>query len=73
MFGGLTIDEDTTKNGTVNIPKMLYFGKKMKVQCSTRPTKIPAHYLTWQVTSFLSLELYQAGVNFLKNTLVRDE
>jgi mannose-6-phosphate isomerase-like protein (cupin superfamily) len=43
-FGGLTIDKDTSANGTVNIPRMLYFGKKMKVQCVTRPTKIPAPF-----------------------------
>jgi hypothetical protein len=41
-FGGLTIDGDISKNGTVNIPKMLYFGRKMKTQSLVRPTKIPA-------------------------------
>lgn len=41
-FGGLTIDRDTTKNGTVNIPKMLYFTGKMKAKALVRPTKIPA-------------------------------
>lgn len=41
-FGGLTIDRDIAKNGTINIPKMLYFSKKMKVQCITRPVNIPA-------------------------------
>jgi len=41
-FGGLTIDGDISKNGTVNIPKMLYFGKKMKAQSMVRPTNIPA-------------------------------
>jgi hypothetical protein len=38
----LTTDGDTTKNGTVNIPKMLYFTRKMKARCITRPTNIPA-------------------------------
>jgi len=41
-FGGLTIDKDTTENGTVNIPKMLYFTRKMKAQCITKPANIPA-------------------------------
>lgn len=41
-FGGLTIDGGTTKNGTVNIPKMLYFTRKMKAKCITRPSNIPA-------------------------------
>jgi quercetin dioxygenase-like cupin family protein len=41
-FGGLTIDGDITKNGTVNIPKMLYFGKKMKAKSMVRPTNVPA-------------------------------
>ena len=41
-FGGLIIDGDISKNGTVNIPKMLYFTRKMKAHCITRPTNIPA-------------------------------
>ncbi|MCC7025875.1 MAG: cupin domain-containing protein [Saprospiraceae bacterium] len=41
-FGGLLIDGDTSKNGTVNIPKMCYFTKKMNAQSITRPTSIPA-------------------------------
>lgn len=41
-FGGLTLDRDTTKNGTVNIPKMLYFTKRMKAICISRPTNIPS-------------------------------
>jgi hypothetical protein len=36
------MDGHITRNGTVNIPKMLYFGKKMKAQCMVRPTNIPA-------------------------------
>jgi len=43
-FGGLTLDKDTSRNGTVNIPKMLYFTRKMKAQCITRPTQIPAPF-----------------------------
>jgi len=39
---GLTIDGDITKNGTVNIPKMLYFTRHMKAKCIARPTNIPA-------------------------------
>ncbi len=41
-FGGLTIDKDIDKKGQINIPKMCYFTKKMKAQCITRPTSIPA-------------------------------
>lgn len=41
-FAGLTIDQDTDKKGKINIAKMLYFTKKMKAQCITRPTSIPA-------------------------------
>jgi quercetin dioxygenase-like cupin family protein len=41
-FAGLTIDQDTDKKGQINIPKMLYFTKRMKAQCITRPTSIPA-------------------------------
>jgi quercetin dioxygenase-like cupin family protein len=44
-FAGLTIDKDTDKKGQINIPKMLYFSKKMKAQCSTRPTSLPAPVL----------------------------
>ena len=51
-FGGLTIDRDTTKNGTVNMPKMLYFSKKMKAQCTTRPTSIPRPFF------YLALNLF---------------
>jgi mannose-6-phosphate isomerase-like protein (cupin superfamily) len=40
-FGGLTLDKDTSRNGTVNIP---YFTRKMKAQCITRPTQIPAPF-----------------------------
>lgn len=45
-FGGLTIDGDVSKNGTINIPKMLYFSKKMKAQSITRPSRIPAAIFT---------------------------
>ena len=41
-FAGLTLDRDTSKNGTVNIPKMLYFTRKMKAKCLARPSSIPA-------------------------------
>jgi len=41
-FGGLLTDNQMSKNGEVNIPKMCYFTKKMKAKCITRPTKIPA-------------------------------
>jgi len=47
-FGGLTMDLDMNKNGTINIPKMLYFSRKMNARCVTRPTKIPS-FLFWVV------------------------
>ena len=40
-FGGLTVDKDVSKNGTVNIPKLLYFTRKMKAQCVARPASMP--------------------------------
>ena len=41
-FGGLTVDGDMDKKGQINIPKMLYFGQRMKARCLARPTSIPA-------------------------------
>jgi len=41
-FGGLTIDDDMDKRGEINIPKMLYFTKRMSARCLSRPTKIPS-------------------------------
>lgn len=41
-FAGLTIDRDYNEKGEINIPKMLYFTRKMNAQCITRPSSIPA-------------------------------
>jgi quercetin dioxygenase-like cupin family protein len=41
-FAGLTLNRDTSKHGTVNIPKMLYFARKMKAKSIARPANIPA-------------------------------
>lgn len=51
-FAGLTIDQDTDKTGQINIPKMLYFTKKMKAQCITRPTSIPAPVFNFALNFF---------------------
>src|SRR4030095_13647411 len=51
-FAGLTLDNDLSVNGTVNIPKMLYFTKKMKAQSITRPVKIPAPVFYLSVNFF---------------------
>ena len=40
-FGGLTNDKQMDKNGQINVPKMLYFTKRMKARCLARPTFIP--------------------------------
>lgn len=41
-FGGLTIDDDMNKKGQINVPKMLYFTKRMNARCLARPTTLPA-------------------------------
>jgi mannose-6-phosphate isomerase-like protein (cupin superfamily) len=41
-FAGLTLDNDMDQKGQINIPKMLYFTKKMKARCIARPTSIPS-------------------------------
>ncbi len=41
-FGGLTIDRDIDAKGSINIPKMLYFTRRMNAQALTRPTSVPA-------------------------------
>ena len=41
-FGGLIMDGYLTENGSVNFARMLYFLRKMKARCITRPTSIPA-------------------------------
>lgn len=39
-FGGLTCDQDTDRKGGVNIPKMLYFTKRMNAKCLARPSSV---------------------------------
>jgi len=39
---GLTNDGYIDKKGSISIPRMGYFLKKMKAQCMARPTEIPA-------------------------------
>jgi mannose-6-phosphate isomerase-like protein (cupin superfamily) len=51
-FAGLTIENDLSKNGTINIPKMCYFPKKLNTQCITRPTSIPAPLFSFVLTLF---------------------
>lgn len=41
-FMGLTNDGLTDKKGGIDIPRMGYFLTRMKAQCMTRPTAIPA-------------------------------
>ncbi|HLA57470.1 MAG TPA: cupin domain-containing protein [Puia sp.] len=41
-FGGLTMDGHLSENGSVSFAKMLYFLRKIKARCITRPTSIPA-------------------------------
>ncbi len=41
-FNGLTMDGLIDKNGGISIPRMGYFLTRMKAQCMSRPTVIPA-------------------------------
>jgi quercetin dioxygenase-like cupin family protein len=41
-FGGLTHDRDMDRRYGINIPKMLYFMKKMNVKALARPASLPA-------------------------------
>jgi quercetin dioxygenase-like cupin family protein len=41
-FGGLTCDGDVDGRYGINIPKMMYFMKKMNLQASARPASLPA-------------------------------
>jgi len=40
-FGGLTCDNDLDRKYGINIPKMMYFMKRMSVLSLARPTNIP--------------------------------
>ncbi len=51
-FGGLTIDGDIGKNGSVNIPRMLYFMKRMNAQAVARPANVPALMMGLMLTIF---------------------
>ena len=57
-FGGLTLDEDIDKRGEINIPKMLYFTKKMKARCVTRPTSIPPAVFNLAINFFYVLGIF---------------
>jgi hypothetical protein len=41
-FGGLTCDQDLDRKHGINIPKMMYFMKKMDVRSVARPAAVPA-------------------------------
>jgi quercetin dioxygenase-like cupin family protein len=41
-FGGLTLDHDLDRRGIVNIPKMMYFMRRMNALAIVRPTFVPA-------------------------------
>ena len=41
-FGGLTCDRDVNGRYGLNIPKMMYFMKKMNAKAVARPTNVPA-------------------------------
>lgn len=40
-FAGLTLDRDINRKGGVNIPKMMYFARKMNARALARPTSVP--------------------------------
>ena len=40
-FSGLTCDNDLDRKNGINIPKMMYFMKKMNVKALARPTSVP--------------------------------
>jgi len=40
-FAGLTLDGEIDAKGSINIPKMGYFLKKINAQALTRPTSVP--------------------------------
>lgn len=50
-FGGLTVDDEMDKTGQINIPKMLYFTKRMNAQCLARPSKIPEPLFRLAITA----------------------
>ena len=58
-FGGLTIEKQMDKRGQINVPKMLYFTKRMNAHCVARPTSIPAPL--FKVAMYFS---YVAGLLF---------
>ncbi len=40
-FAGLTLDGEIDKKGAVNIPKMMYFMRRMRAKALFRPTNVP--------------------------------
>ncbi len=57
-FGGLTMDEDIDKRGQINIPKMLYFTKKMNARCVARPTSIPSAVFNLAINFFYVVGIF---------------
>jgi quercetin dioxygenase-like cupin family protein len=51
-FGGLTNDRDVHGRYGINIPKMMYFMKKMNAKAIARPTNVPAPIFGLLVSSF---------------------
>jgi quercetin dioxygenase-like cupin family protein len=55
-FGGLTHDCDVDRRYGINIPKMMYFMKKMNMKALARPAKLPS-----PIFNFLMNIFYVAG------------
>jgi quercetin dioxygenase-like cupin family protein len=51
-FGGLTCDHDLDRRYGINIPKMMYFMKKMDVNSLARPAAVPAPVFNLFMTFF---------------------
>ncbi len=51
-FGGLTYDRDVRGKYGINIPKMMYFMKKMNAKALARPTNVPAPVFGLLMNSF---------------------
>jgi quercetin dioxygenase-like cupin family protein len=51
-FGGLTCDLDIDRRYGINIPKMMYFMKKMNAKALARPTSVPAPIFSLLMNTF---------------------
>ena len=68
-FGGLTVEGDMDKRGQINIPKMLYFTKRMKARCLARPSSLPAPFFNLAINAcFLLGTLLGWEKDFLRYT-----